>query len=60
MSDYNLQKTTINSLFATYKPPVCHIILRCTGIGAPFWKYYFQLAVYFTCKSYEKNPQKPD
>ena len=38
-----------------YKPPVCHIILGRTGIGAPFWKYYFQLAVYFTCKSYGKK-----
>ena len=51
---------SINSLFAIYKLPVCHIILGRTGIGAPFWKYYFQLAVYlFTCKSYWKT-KKPN
>ena len=37
----------INSLFATYKFLVCHIILERSGIGAPFWKYYFQIAVSF-------------
>ena len=41
------EKSIVNSLFATYKSPVCHIILGRAGIGAPFWKYYFQLAVSF-------------
>ena len=30
-----------NSLFATYKSPVCHIILERTGIGAPFLEILF-------------------
>ena len=32
---------TFNSLFATYKSPVCHIILERTGIGAPFLEVLF-------------------
>ena len=27
----------------------------CTGIGAPIWKYYFQLAGFLTCRSYGKK-----
>ena len=27
----------LNSLFAIYKSPVCHIIWEHTGIGAQFW-----------------------
>ena len=31
----------VNSLFATYKSPVCHIILERTGIGVPFLEVLF-------------------
>ena len=34
-------KHYINSLFATYKSPVCHIILECTGTGAQFLEVLF-------------------
>ena len=46
-SSWYLSYVTVvfNSLFATYKSPVCHIILEHTGMGASFWKYFFQLAV---------------
>ena len=44
----------INSLFAKYKLPVCHIILGHTGIGATFRSIMFNSLYLFTCKSYGK------
>ena len=37
----NIECMIINSFFATYKSPVCHIILERTGIGAPFLEVLF-------------------
>ena len=41
-------------MFAKYKPPVCHIILGHTGIGAIFGSTIFNSLYLFTCKSYGK------
>ena len=44
----------LNSLFAKYKSPVCHIILGHTGIGATFRSTMFNSLYLFTCKLYGK------
>ena len=44
----------INSLFAKYKPPVCHIILGHIGIGATFRSTMFNSLYLFTCKLFGK------
>ena len=41
ISENTQVKMWFNSLFATYKSPVCHIILERTGIGAPFLEVLF-------------------
>ena len=43
-----------NSLFAKYKPPVCHYILGHIGIGATFRSTMFNSLYFFTWKSYGK------
>ena len=47
-------ETLLNSLFAKYKSPVCHIILGHTGIGATFRSTMFNSLYLFTCISYGK------
>ena len=42
----------VNSLFAKYKIPVCHIILGCTGIGETIRSIMVNSLYLFTCKSY--------
>ena len=44
----------INSLFAKYKIPVCHIIWGHTRIGAMFGSVMFNSLYLLTCKSYGK------
>ena len=42
-----------NSLFAKYKPSLCHIMLGHTGIGS-FGSTIFNSQYLFTCKVYGK------
>ena len=40
-------KSSFNCLFATYKSPVCHIILERLGIGAPVLEELFSTSCIF-------------
>ena len=46
------KKSMINSLFAKYKFPMCHIILGHTGIGVTFRSTMFNSLYLFTYNSY--------